>query len=307
MASAVFVTTLRLPMPEPTTLLALALVLASAFAHATWNLLLKQAQRQEVFVWWLSAFAVIGAAPIAVLLALLTDFEPVGWWYVIATSLVHICYFLFLGRSLARADLSLAYPIARGFGPGLVPILAVFALGETVTAPAWVGIGAIVVGIYTMSWLRQLRRPVGAEFAASRSGITYALLTGLCIALYTLVDKQGVAYVSPFLYLYLMTCGVAIGMLPYIIRTHGVTALAQEWRTGYRPVMAASALLFLAYGLVLTAMSFTNVSYVAPAREVGLLVALMLGAVVLKERVTGGRVIGAALIVAGLVIITIFR
>ena len=307
MPSAVFITTLRLPMPEPTTLLALALVLASAFAHATWNLLLKRAQRQEVFVWWLSAFAVIGAAPIAVSLALLTDFEPVGWWYVIATSLVHICYFLFLGRSLARADLSLAYPIARGFGPGLVPILAVFALGETVTAPAWAGIGAIVAGIYTMSWLRQLRRPVGAGFAASRSGIIYALLTGLCIALYTLVDKQGVAYVSPFLYLYLMTCGVAIGMLPYIIRTHGVTALAQEWRTGYRPVMAASALLFLAYGLVLTAMSFTNVSYVAPAREVGLLFALLLGAIVLKERVTAGRLVGAVLIVVGLVLITVFR
>ncbi|MCE2499606.1 MAG: EamA family transporter [Dehalococcoidia bacterium] len=294
-------------MSEPTIILALALVLASAFAHATWNLLLKRAQRQEVFVWWLSAFAVVGAAPIAVLLALLTDFEPVGWWYVIATSLVHICYFLFLGRSLARADLSLAYPIARGFGPGLVPVLAVFALGEAVTVPAWVGIGAIVVGIYTMSWLRQLRRPFGAGFGVSRSGIIYALLTGLCIALYTLVDKQGVAYVSPFLYLYLMTCGVAIGMLPYIIRTYSVTALAEEWRTGYIPVMAASALLFLAYGLVLTAMSFTNVSYVAPAREVGLLFALMLGAVVLKERVTSGRLIGAGLIVAGLVLITAFR
>lgn len=294
-------------MPEPTTLLALVLVLTSAFAHATWNLLLKQARRQEVFVWWLSAFAVIGAAPIAVVLALRTTFEPVGIWYVIATSLVHICYFLFLGRSLARADLSLAYPIARGFGPGLVPILAVFALGETVSGLAWVGIGAIVVGIYVMSWWGRLRHTVGSGLGTSRSGIAYALLTGVCIALYTLVDKQGVAYVSPFLYLYLMTCGVAAGMLPYITRTYGLAAVAQEWRNGYRPVIAASALLFLAYGLVLTAMRIADVSYVAPAREVGLLFALALGAIVLKERVTGGRIIGAALIVAGLVLITIFR
>ncbi len=296
-------------MLEPTTLLALVLVLASAFAHATWNLLLKQARRQEVFVWWLSAFGAIGAAPVAVVLALRTNFEPVGLWYVIASSLVHICYFLFLGRSLARADLSLAYPIARGFGPGLVPILAVFALGETVTVPGWIGIGAIVVGIYAMSWLRQFRPSGagGAGFAASKSGIIYALLTGVCIALYTLVDKQGVAYVSPFLYLYLMTCGVAAGMLPYITRTYGLGAVAQEWRSGYRPVIAASALLFLAYGLVLTAMSLTEVSYVAPAREVGLLFALALGAVVLKERVTVGRVAGGSLIVAGLALITVFR
>ena len=145
-------------MLDSTTLLALLLVLASAAAHATWNLLLKKARQQEVFAWWLSAFAVLGALPIALPLALLTPFDRVGVWYVIATSLVHICYFLFLGRSLARSDLSLVYPIARGFGPGVVPILAVLLLGETVGVLGWVGIAAIVIGIYTTAWWGQLRQ-----------------------------------------------------------------------------------------------------------------------------------------------------
>ena len=294
-------------MLETSTLLALGLVLASAGAHATWNLLLKRAVRHEVFVWWLSAFAVVGASPIAVALALQTDFDPVGLWFVVASSLVHICYFLSLGRSLARADLSLSYPIARGFGPGLVPVLAVFALGETVTIPAWVGIASIVVGIYTMAWWGQLRHLAGRGLAASRSGVGYALLTGVCIALYTVVDKQGVAYVNPFLYLYLMTCGVAFGMLPYIIRNYGASAVAREWQAGARSVIVASALLFLAYGLVLTAMRIADVSYVAPAREISMLFALGLGAIVLKEVLTVGRVIGSSLIVAGLVLITIFQ
>lgn len=289
------------------TLIALALVLVSAFAHATWNLLLKRAQRQEVFVWWLSAAGAVGAAPVAVVLAFTTEFSPVGLWFIVASSLVHICYFLSLGRSLARADLSLAYPIARGFGPGLVPILAVFALGESVTLPAWLGIGVIVLGIYTMAWWGQLRNIVAGQLAATRAGIAYALATGICIALYTLIDKQGVAYVSPFLYLYLTTCGVAVGMLPYILRTHGGSAVVREWRTATWPIATAAGLLFLAYGLVLTAMRFTDASYVAPAREVGLLFALLLGAVVLKEVITVGRVVGAAMIVAGLVLITVFR
>lgn len=294
-------------MLDSSTLLALALVLASAFAHATWNLLLKRAQRQEVFVWWLSAAGAVGAAPIAVVLAFTTEFTLVGLWFVVASSLVHICYFLSLGRSLARADLSLAYPIARGFGPGLVPILAVFVLGESVTLPAWLGIGIIVLGIYTMAWWGQLRNIVAGQLAATRAGIAYALATGVCIALYTLIDKQGVAYVSPFLYLYLMTCGVAVGMLPYIIRAHGSSAIMREWRTATRPIIAAAGLLFLAYGLVLTAMRLTDASYVAPARELGLLFALVLGAVVLKEVITVGRLLGAAMIVAGLVLITVFR
>ncbi len=294
-------------MLDSTTLTALVLVLVSAVAHATWNLLLKRAHRQEVFVWWLSAAGAVGAAPIAAVLAFRTHFEPVGLWFIVASALVHICYFLSLGRSLARADLSVAYPIARGFGPGLVPVLAVLALGETVTVPAWAGIGIIVVGIYTMAWWGRVRSIVAGELSATRSGIGYALVTGLCIALYTLVDKQGVSYVSPFLYLYLTTCCVAVGMLPYITRVYGASAIAHEWQNGAWGVPIAAGLLFLAYGLVLTAMRIADASYVAPAREVGLLFAVLLGALVLKERVTAGRLFGAALIIAGLVLITVFK
>ena len=293
---------------DATTLLALLLVIGSAAAHATWNLLLKRARRPEVFAWWLSAFAVAGALPVAGFLALRTDFEPVGVWYVIGTTLLHICYFVCLSRSLARSDLALAYPIARGVGTGLAPALASFTLGEAVSAPAWGGIGGIVAGIYAMAWWGKLRRPVGAgELRNNAGGVGYALLTGVCISLYTVTDKRGVAYISPFLYLYLMTCGVAVGMLPYIIRSYGVPAVVGEWRGGGWAIVAASGLLFLAYGLVLTAMQFADASYVAPARESGLLFAILLGAVALKERVTVGHGIGAALIVGGLTVITIFR
>ena len=295
---------------DTTTLLALGLVAASAGAHATWNLLLKRARRQEVFVWWLSAFGAVALLPVGVVLALRTDFEPVGIWYVVGTTLLHICYFVCLGRSLARSDLALVYPIARGFGPGLVPILAVWTLGETVTAGGWAGIAGIVAGIYIMAWwgkLRGLAAASAGEWRTNAAGIGYALLTGVWIALYTIVDKRGVGYISPFLYLYLMTCGVAVGLLPYIIRAHGVAAIASEWRGGARSAMAASLLLFVAYGLTLTAMRIADVSYVAPAREMGLLFGVVLGAVVLKERVTKGQLAGAGLIVAGLAAITLFR
>ena len=295
-------------MQDSAIILALVLVLVSAAAHATWNLLLKRARQQEVFAWWLSGFALVGALPIALVLAFRTTFDVVGIWYVIATILLHICYFLFLGRTLARSDLSLVYPIARGFGPGLVPILAVVSLGETVTPLAWVGVGAIVVGIYTMAWWGQLRQfTTMASLRSNLPGLGYALLTGICISLYTIVDKRGVAHVSPFLYLYLMSAGVAVGWVPYIIRNYGTAGIISEWRNGWVSVVIASALLFLAYGLVLTAMSITDVSYVAPVREVGSLFALVLGAVILKEQVTAGRIVGAVFIVAGVVLITLSR
>ncbi len=294
-------------MPDTTTLFALGLVLASAGAHATWNLLLKRANRQELFVWWISAVAVAGALPVALALAFQTRIEWVGLWYVVGSALLHVCYFLFLGRSLARSDLSLVYPIARGFGPGLVPILAVVTLGESVTPLGWLGIACIVVGIYVMAWWGQVGWSDLASGGVLRmSGVGYALLTGGCIALYTIVDKQGVAHISPFLYLYAMTCGVAIGMFPYVVRNYGIGAALAEIRHAPWSIPIASGLVFLAYGLVLTAMRFADASYVAPAREVGLLFGVALGAVVLKERVTRGRIGGATAIVAGLALITAF-
>jgi drug/metabolite transporter (DMT)-like permease len=293
---------------ESTTLLALVLIVGSAGCHATWNLLLKKAGNQEVFVWWLSAFVVIPALPIAAFLASSNRVEAVGIWYVIGSSLLHICYFLFLGRSLARSDLSLAYPIARGFGPGLVPVLAVSTLGETVQPSAWVGIVCIVGGIYAMAWWGQLSwSQISSWRMRGTSGVVYALLTGGCIALYTIVDKQGVAYISPFLYLYLVTCGVAMGILPYVLRNYGYRGLVAELRSAPWSIPVAAGLVFLAYGLVLTAMTFADASYVAPAREMGLLFGVALGALVLKEQINTGRIAGTALMIAGLTLITIVQ
>ena len=295
-------------MLDVTTLIALGLVVTAAGCHATWNLLLKRAHQHEVYVWWLSASTIILALPVAVIIAWQSRFEAVGLWYVAGSALLHLCYSLFLSRSLARSDLSLVYPIARSFGPGLVPVLAVLTLGESVSPLGWTGIASIVLGIYVMAWwgplLLSLRSGSGWR-VFNLSGIGYALLTGCCTALYTIVDKRGVAHVSPFLYLYIVTCGAALGLFPYILRGYGIRAIVSEWRYAPWSIPLAAALVFLAYGLVLTALTIADASYVASAREVGLLIGVALGVIVLKERLTAGRIAGSALIVIGLTLITL--
>ena len=97
--------------------LSLSLVLFASLAHSTWNLLLKRSGDKEVFVWCL-----------------------------LATIILHILYFVLLGRGYTQGNLSLVYPIARGVGPMLVPVLAVVFLDETVALPAILGIATIVAG-----------------------------------------------------------------------------------------------------------------------------------------------------------------
>ena len=288
------------------TTLALGLVLLSALAHASWNLLLKRSSNQEAFVWWLLVADSLLLLPLGAVLLWLYPITQPGWWLVLATVVLHIFYFVLLGRGYARADLSLVYPIARGLGPMLVPALAVALLDEQVSPPAVVGIGSIVVGIYLVSWWGRFRQLFRQPLALLRDpGVRYAILTGLTIAAYALVDKRGVGHVQPFLYMYLLTLGCALGLAPYILGTQGRAAVVQVWRSSAWTIVAAGLLTFLAYGLVLTAFSISRVSYVAPAREVGIVVGVLLGIFVLKEPFGAGRLLGSSFILLGLVFIAL--
>lgn len=288
------------------TALALGLVLISALAHSTWNLLLKRSEEKQIFLWWLLVTASILMVPVGVVLFWLHPFGHPGWAFVLSTIALHIMYFWLLGRSYTLGDLSLVYPIARGFGPMLVPALAVIILGESIANLAIAGIVAIVFGIYTISWWGNFSNVFRDPLELLRNrGTRYAILTGLTIAAYAIVDKRGVSHVEPFLYMYFMILGSALGLAPYIFRKWGVAAVGQVLRTNSGPIVVAGLLTFLAYGLVLTAFTLSRVSYVAPAREVGIVVGVLMGVFLLKEPFGGGRLLGSSFIVAGLLLIAV--
>lgn len=232
--------------------------------------------------------------------------EGIGWLFVLGTVLLHIFYFLFLARGYANADLSVVYPIARGMGPTLAPLLGVLILGESVSPLAIVGIASVIVGIYVVYWWGSFGQIFSDPLKLLKeSGTRYAVFTGLLIASYSIWDKVGVSHVTPFLYMYLMSVGTAIGMAPYVFRTHGMLKVRSELRVNGLGIIGVALLSFLAYGLVLTALTFSQVSYIAPSREIGIVVGVLLGTLVLKEPFGGGRLLGAGLIAVGPIIITL--
>ena len=70
---------------------------------------------------------------------------------MLATIALNVSYVNLLALSYAEGDLSLVYPVARGMGPMIVPVLAVVSSSETMEPMAIGGIAAIVGGIYTIS------------------------------------------------------------------------------------------------------------------------------------------------------------
>ena len=286
--------------------IALALVLFSGFAHAFWNLLLKRSDNQEIFVWWIQITQIILLSPLALYLIMNEGIQAEGWWFILGTSVIHILYFVFLSRGYMNADFSLVYPIARGMGPALIPILGVIFLKETVSELAIWGIVTIIVGIFTVYWWGHLFE-ITKNFKKiiKDRGIRYALLTGITIAAYSVWDKVGIQYVDPLLYMYMLALGTAVGLLPYIFLKYAVGAVKKELLLNKTPILFAGILVFIAYGSVLSAMQLSNVSYVAPAREIGIVYSVILARVALGEHMNMGRVLGSLAIISGVFLIAI--
>ena len=286
--------------------LALSLVISSALIHPIWNFLLKRGRNHNIFIWLAAICSGIFFIPLGIALYPQHPGNLSGWVYITGTIILHALYFTLLGRSYSKANLSFVYPIVRGSGAALVPILGVIIFGELVSLGAVFGILAIVVGIYTIYlWGRVSYIFYNPVRMLNDPGNISAILTGLTTAAYTLWDKAGVAHVTPLLYMYFMFLGTGLLLSPYMVFRHGVQAILRELKLNKLSILAVGILMCVSYGFVLSALQLSKVSYIAPVREVGIVIGVLLGSLFLEESYTTGRIIGSLLIVLGVVLISV--
>ena len=215
---------------------------------------------------------------------------------VASSAAVHTAYFVLLNQGYRLGDLSLVYPLARGTGPLLSSIAAILFLGERPSVVAVFGALLIIGGAVILTTnLSQLRQH-GAQDA-----MLYALVTGLFIAAYTLWDKQAVSHfaVAPLVLDWGANVGRGLLLTPLAVKYSDQAVI--EWREHKYEAIACAVLIPFAYILVLTAMQFTPVSYVAPAREISILIGTAMGARLLGEGDVRRRLAGACAMVAGVV------
>jgi drug/metabolite transporter (DMT)-like permease len=174
-----------------------------------------------------------------------------------------------------------------------VLVLAIATLALGVATSALEAAGVVLVGIGVML-VRGLRR------SADPRGVVLAVAIGSCIAAYTLLDKEGITHAGAVTYLELVSIGPAIAYGLAMLATRGAPALRAELRP--RTIAAALAL-FGAYTLVLLALDLAPAAPVSAVRESSVLIATLLAVLVLHERVSPARAGGAALIVAGVVLV----
>ena len=128
-----------------------------------------------------------------------------------------------------------------------------------------------------------------------------ALATSGFIAAYTIVDGLGgraSGSSSAYAGLVFVLDGLFMTVVGVATRGFGIFRVVLPfWKSGF----AGAALSAGAYWIVIWAMTMAHIAAVAALRETSILFVMIMSMTVLKEKVTGLRVAGAALIVAGAV------
>lgn len=288
---------------------ALALVVAAALLHALWNIAAKRAGGDARLPLLSGAMVAVLWAP-AALWAGWHEVPRWGWqpWAVIATSAaLHLAYFSALLKGYRVGDLTVVYPVARGSGPLITAAAAVLLLGEPAGIAVGVGAVAVAAGVVLIAgapapWRRAHDAARRARVAA---GVRWGLLTGVCIAAYSVVDAYAVKVllIGPLIHDYLCNVLRVPMMLPMFWRERA--GLGDALRRHWRPALVVALLSPAAYILVLYAVTLAPLSHVAPAREVSMLVAALLGGRLLGEGERALRLLGAACIAGGVVVLAV--
>ncbi|MBI2689035.1 MAG: EamA family transporter [Acidobacteria bacterium] len=271
---------------------ALVLVLIAACIHATWNFQAKRVRGGMEVVWMYSCAATLAYAPWAI-------HEYAGTWArlgwreagaIAGSCFLQLVYFICLQRAYRHGDLSLVYPIARGSGPLVAALGALALYGESPSALAWVGIAMISGGVLF--------------FLRNGHGAGWGLATGLVIGIYSLWDKYAVSglRLPPVLMEWSTDLSRAVVLAPLALRRKSETQ--RVWREDWKRIWLIGALNPLSYILVLTALTVAPLHRVAPMREISIVLGAILGSKFLGERQGRRRIIGAAIMLLGVLCLT---
>jgi drug/metabolite transporter (DMT)-like permease len=276
-----------------------AAVLAAAGLHASWNAIAKGVPDRFGLFFKASIISVIIGAVLVVIVP-----PPAGpsWPWLLGSVGVHVLYNIGLMAAYQLGDFNQTYPLARGLGPMVVALVAATVLGEPLPALAAAGVViiAVAIGVLGLTPWKRLRH--------NRSALVAAILTGLAIATYTLLDGVGVR-----------RSGSPLGYAAWLLAIHGVATMAamvlirrSRWapeppeKAASWPIGVVAGIMSMsAYSLVLWAQARGVLAAIAALRESSVVIAAIIGAVFFREPLSRLRIAASLAVAAGVVLLAI--
>lgn len=214
--------------------------------------------------------------------------------FLAVSTALQVVYTVLVAKTYQVSDMSQTYPLMRGTAPLLVAIISVLFLGDSLSLLAWVGIATICLAILGMAFNGR---------SGSQRGIILALINACFIAGYTLVDGTGVRLsetaLGYTLWTFFLNGSCLLGWAMIARRREASRYLVQQWKKGILGGIGTMG----SYGLALWAMTQAPLAVVAALRETSILFGALLAWLLLKEKVAGIRLVAAAGIAVGAVLL----
>jgi drug/metabolite transporter (DMT)-like permease len=168
-------------------------------------------------------------------------------------------------------------------------------LGEAPSVRGMTGVVLVCIGILLLGIRGRGARPNPRPYLL-------ALLVGVTIAGYSVVDKLGVGRVHPLVYVFGLAAGTVLCLAPVVLVWH-----RDDCRRAWRSRKGLSAWIGLGsmgtYLLVLFAFRLSGVSYVVAVRELSIVIVVLLGRAVLQEPITVSKLLSVTAIAGGVIFI----
>jgi len=271
--------------------LAVTLILTSAISHALVSVLMKRSHDKLVLRIILGATSSLIALPFIFILPPL----PINVWPILLLGIgIHLIYQIIQASAFTRGDMSLVYPVMRGFAPALTAIFALLVLKESLSSYETFGLAVVVAALVGFGWPGRLPQK-GFTVA-----LTFALIGGTLTSLYTVIDAAGIR-LAPVKFSFIAWFFVLEGFLgASLFSIWKRDRIRQKIRKDGRAGVIAGLLGLITYTTALYAFSLDNVAPLAALRETSVIFGAILAAVFLKEPFGRRRIVLAVLLVAGL-------
>jgi len=270
----------------------LLLILLSALIHAVWNFFARKTGGSLMVLWLGALISTLLMTPIGVRLQMERPLSMRALCIALVSGCVHCGYWWSLARMYRRGDISLSYPIARGVGVLGTAIGSMWILHEPLSLAGGAGIVCVCAGVFALGYQRRVE-PVRTRV------VMLALLTGLTITAYSLLDDRGVETMAPPTYLAIET-GVGVALLALVGWRRIRAGASLIYRRYTRTVWVVGLGSPVTYLIILFAYSRGPVSYITAARDFSVVFAALLGARFLHENISVLRWTGIVLVVAGM-------
>ena len=279
------------------------LVLFSAVIHSIWNIQLKKSNDPITYI---IAIAIVGwviFTPYAIYKLFNSTISTETYLFTFSSFLIHFLYFLFLGRAYSKFELSVVYPIARGLSVFLIPVYGILILNEQMTLQAIFGCFLIIFGIIMTGSISigDLKTKEKRKLFL-KSGAFSAILIGIIISLYSLVDKKAASGIDPFLFVWLTDTSAVILGIKFFRNNNFRNHFTKE----NIKLIIPGVFQFSSYAIVIYAYSSTMLSYAGTFREIGTVFGAIFAKIFLKEEFGRKKTLGILIIVSGALLISIF-